>query len=92
MHRFHVYKHTGDPESGLLEDPLLRSEEGFATFEEASERTQGLLPDHHLVMLRGRYSGLIVSIRRAGREAWPAPSANASVPASQLRERGGDER
>jgi hypothetical protein len=67
---FHVYKHTGDPEGGLIEDSALASEAGFATFEDACEATRDLLADHHLVMLDGPYSGRIVSIRRPGASEW----------------------
>jgi hypothetical protein len=68
---FHVYRHTGDPEGGLVEDAALQSESGFSTFEDACEATKRLFPDDHLVMLAGPYSGEIVSIRRPGASEWP---------------------
>jgi hypothetical protein len=67
---FHVYKHSGDPEGGLIEDEALRSGDGFPSARRAAEVTRDLFPDMHLVMLRGRYSGAIVAVRRAGRSEW----------------------
>lgn len=60
----------GHPESGVIEDEALRSREGFDSARQASEATKALFPDMHLVMLHGRYSGVIVAIRRPGQAAW----------------------
>jgi hypothetical protein len=76
---FYVYKHSGDPEGGLLEDPTLQSVDGFATFEAAVDATKGLFPHMFLVMLRGPYSGVIVSIRRPWQRQWPPASAAAGA-------------
>jgi hypothetical protein len=67
---FHVYQHSGHPEDGIVGDEVLRSERGFASMEEANEATRKLLPAKILVMLRGRYSGVIVGIRRPGQQHW----------------------
>jgi hypothetical protein len=67
---FYVYKHNGDPEGSLREDPTLGPEGGFETADEADFATKDLFPSMHLVMLRGRYSGVIVAIRRPGAAEW----------------------
>jgi hypothetical protein len=67
---FHVYKHSGHPEVGIVGDEILRSDQGFVSIEEASSATCALFPALHLVMLRGRYSGLIVAIRLPGQRCW----------------------
>lgn len=67
---YHVYKHSGHPEDGLMEDRLLLSNEGFASLEEAIRATGMLFPEMHLVVLCGRYSGDVAAMRRRGRLEW----------------------
>jgi hypothetical protein len=70
---YHVYKHSGHPEDGLMEDQLLRSNEGFASLEEAIRATRKLFPELHLVVLWGRYSGDVAAMRCRGRLEWTFP-------------------
>lgn len=67
---YFVYKRNDEPEGVLTEDPALLSREGFATRGEAGHATKALFAKMCLVMLRGRYSGVIVAIRRPGANEW----------------------